>query len=190
MLLSAPILTVWVGREYASYAYLVVILVVASLIATSTWPAGSILQGMARHRLLAVSALASGVANLALSIALAPRFGLAGVAIGTLIPTTLECVGFVFPYVMYTLGIRPAKLMRQVVLPALLPAIPMAALLLLLRDAFEPARLLPLLLITALGALTYADCYLGVGASPYERQTYRGIALQAVRIAQSRLMRP
>jgi O-antigen/teichoic acid export membrane protein len=51
VILAGPILTVWVGAQYAAYSPLVAILTCASLIVTSQWAAVSILQGMARHRL-------------------------------------------------------------------------------------------------------------------------------------------
>lgn len=91
IVLAPPILTLWVGAEYADYAYLVTILTVASLIDTSQWPAGSILQGVARHRPLALISIGAGIANVALSMALVQSFGLTGVAVGTLVPTIVAC---------------------------------------------------------------------------------------------------
>src|SRR5213078_2168691 len=91
--LTRPILTAWVGAAYADYAHLVIILTLAGLINTSMWPAASILQSMSRHRPLAAMSLGSGLVNVALSIALVHRFGLTGVALGTLIPTAAECLG-------------------------------------------------------------------------------------------------
>src|SRR5262249_50375839 len=84
VILARPILTLWVGADYADYAHLVTILVVASLIDTSQWPGGSVLQGMARHRPLAIISVGTGVTNLALSIVLVRNLGLTGVALGTL----------------------------------------------------------------------------------------------------------
>src|SRR5207249_3732384 len=61
--LARPILAAWVGPAFGEYAHLVAILTLASLIDTSRWPAGAILQGMARHRLLAVASIGAGLAN-------------------------------------------------------------------------------------------------------------------------------
>jgi O-antigen/teichoic acid export membrane protein len=52
----------------------------------SQWPANSILQGMARHQPLVTISVVTALANLLLSIALVTPSGLAGVALGTLIP--------------------------------------------------------------------------------------------------------
>jgi O-antigen/teichoic acid export membrane protein len=95
VILAQPILTMWVGEAYADYAHLVIILTLASLIDTSQWPAGSVLQAMARHRPLAILSVGTGLTNVALSILLVPKFGLTGVAIGTLVPTTVQCLGII-----------------------------------------------------------------------------------------------
>jgi O-antigen/teichoic acid export membrane protein len=60
--LAGPILTLWVGTGYAALAGVVVILVVANFMAAVQWPATAVLQGMARHRILALSTMASGLA--------------------------------------------------------------------------------------------------------------------------------
>jgi O-antigen/teichoic acid export membrane protein len=70
VILAKHILTLWIGANYAQYSYLILILVAASLIDTSQWPAGFVLQGMAKHRPLAIMTIASGMANLAISILL------------------------------------------------------------------------------------------------------------------------
>jgi O-antigen/teichoic acid export membrane protein len=69
------------------------------------WPAASIIQSMARHRPLAAMSLGSGLANLGLSVALVHRYGLTGVALGTLIPTSVECIGFGLPYALRVVGV-------------------------------------------------------------------------------------
>src|SRR4029450_674186 len=98
VVLTRPILTVWVGEAYASYSYIVEILTLASLIETSQWPAMSVLQGMGRPRPLAIMWVAAAVANLGLSVTLVHVFGLAGVALGTLFATTMVCLAFAPPY--------------------------------------------------------------------------------------------
>src|SRR5262245_19735364 len=62
IVLTRPILTAWVGAAYADYAHLVAILTLANLIGISMWPAASILQSMARYRLLAAISLGTGLA--------------------------------------------------------------------------------------------------------------------------------
>jgi O-antigen/teichoic acid export membrane protein len=158
-----------VGAEYASYSYLVVILIAASLIDTSTWPAGFVLQGMARHSPLAAMTIGSGVANLILSILLVQRFGLTGVALGTLLPTTIICLGFVTPYAMRVIGTSARDMYTKVLLPTLLPVIPMSIIIIVLRVVIQPSSLIMILLVGAAGPLVYFAVYLRMGANEFER---------------------
>ena len=169
VILVKPLLTVWVGVEFVKYSYLVIILAVASLIDTSTWPAGSVLQGMARHSPLAAMTVGSGIANLALSILLVNRLGLLGVALGTLIPTTVICLGFVTPYAMRVIGTSARDMCAKVLWPSLLPIIPMGIIMIVLRETLEPASLLMLLIVAAVGALVYLPVYLRIGGNEFER---------------------
>ena len=169
VILVKPLLTAWVGAEYAGYSYLVVILIVASLIDTSTWPAGFVLQGMARHSPLAAMTVAAGIANLILSILMVQRFGLLGVALGTLLPTSIICLGFVIPYAMRVIGTSVKDMYAKVLWPTLLPLIPMSILLIILREVFQPSSLGMILAVGAVGPLVYLAVYLRIGANEFER---------------------
>ena len=169
VILVKPLLTAWVGAEYASYSYLVVILIAASLIDTSTWPAGFVLQGMAKHSPLAAMTIGSGVANLVLSILFVRRFGLTGVALGSLLPTTIICLGFVTPYAMRVIGASARDMYTKVLLPTLLPLIPMSIIILVLREIFQPSSLIMILLVGATGPLVYVSVYLRMAANEFER---------------------
>lgn len=94
LILGKPIIEVWVGARYvASYPVLAVLIVPRSLyLAQST--SIRILLGMGRHRVLAAVLLAEGGVNLLLSLVLARRFGMVGVAWGTAIP--LICTSLLF----------------------------------------------------------------------------------------------
>jgi len=189
VILARQILTVWVGEAYADYAHLVAILTIAGLIDTSQWPAGSILQGMARQRPLAVMAICSGLANLALSIALIHPFGLTGVALGTLIPTTVVCLGLALPYSMGVIGVSTIQVVKEVLLPALLPAIPTVIWLYVLQHAIEPSSPFSIIVVAGTGLLVYLVGYLKWGASEVERQTCRSFALRTIRFAGACLKR-
>jgi O-antigen/teichoic acid export membrane protein len=173
IILAQPILTVWVGAIYAEYAYLLVILVIASLIDTSQWPAGFVLQGMARHHPLATMTIASGIVNLVLSVILVNYIGLLGVALGTLIPTTIICIGFVAPYAMRVIGVSGQDMVTKILGPVLLPAVPMSLLMLLLKQIIDPASLLGLLLVAGIGVLPYPASYLLLKANEFERNIFR-----------------
>ncbi len=189
MILARPFITVWVGAAYADYAYLVLILVSASLIDTSQWPAGSILQGMGRPRLLAFMALGSALANLGLSLILVRSIGLAGVALGTLIPTSIACLCFILPYAMRVNGVSLRVALTEVYFPALLPAVPMSAVLYGLRELFKPDSYISIAAIGGAGLLVYLIVYALIGAGQAERQLGRDTVLAAIRFTKTRLGR-
>jgi|GEM_PF-1178069 len=124
-MLAEPLLTWWVGEAYAEYAFLVPVLLLALLFDTIQWPAAFVLQAMNRHRIFALTSIITGVANVVLSLALIPYWGLMGVAVGTLVPALLELALVMLPYTIRVIGITPGQLVRQVFIPAVLPAVPM-----------------------------------------------------------------
>jgi O-antigen/teichoic acid export membrane protein len=168
--LAEPFLSAWVGPTYAWAAPIVVILTLASGIDMAMWPAGFVLQGLRRHQRLGWLALGSGLANLALSIALIGPLGIAGVAIGTLVPTTIECLVFVMPYALSVLGIGGSRAFREVVVPTTLPAIPALVLLVALRLVLEPRSLLVVALVGLAGLAVYGGTYLLMTPARQERE--------------------
>ena len=169
VILAKPLMTAWVGVDFADYSYLVIILAAACLIDTSTWPAGFVLQGIARHSPLAAMTIGSGIANFTLSILLVSRFGLLGVALGTLIPTTVVCFCFVTPYAMRVIGASARDMYTRVLWPSLLPIVPMSMILIVLREILDPASLIMLFLMAVIGGLVYLFVYLRMGANELER---------------------
>jgi O-antigen/teichoic acid export membrane protein len=182
-MLAGPILYAWLGPEYARYGLLVMILTLASVIDTSIWPAGRILQGMARHAYTAVAAISSGFANLALSLALVRLWGLTGVALGTVIPTAVVCLGFVMPYSMRVIGTEGRKMLMEAYLPALLPAIPTLIILYVVQRAFQPQSWPALFLVGGIGLLTYFAGYLSSTSSSMERRLACSLAMKTLRMA-------
>jgi O-antigen/teichoic acid export membrane protein len=187
VLLAQPLLTLWVGAAYASYAHLVTILTIASLIDTSQWPAGSVLQGMAKHRRLAIFSIGSGLVNLGLSLALVRPLGVTGVALGTLIPTSIECFVFIMPHTMRILNISGRRMITEAFLPALLPAVPMIIVVYLLQALIPISSWLALACVAGIGLIVYVIGYLSFGASAVERQTWNGLAFSAWHFARVHL---
>lgn len=186
VILARPIITVWVGTAYVDYAHLILILTLASMIDTSQWPAGYVLQGMARHRPLAMMSVYAGLSNLILSITLVQLFGLTGVALGTLIPTSVICIGFVLPYTMRVLHVSIAEFLKEIFLPVLLPTLVMALVLYILQRVIEPSSLLSIIIIAGFSLMTYLIGYFSIGASGGERQAYLEIMKRTVSIAKTR----
>jgi O-antigen/teichoic acid export membrane protein len=150
------------------------------------WPAGSILQGMARHRRLAVISIGFAIANLSLSILLVRPLGVTGVALGTLIPISIECVCFVLPYGMRVIGVGIRTVFREVFIPTMAPIIPMSVVLYLLRDILHPASLLSIAAISAVGLMLYATIYLTV-TTPAEQQAFRRTINHLILLGRARL---
>jgi O-antigen/teichoic acid export membrane protein len=184
---ARPLLSVWVGPSYSPYSHLVVILGLGTLIETSAWPAGSILQGIGRTRPLAISSAIAAVVNVALSVVLVRRFGLTGVALGTLIPTALVSFGYFFPYATKTMAVTTSTLFRETLLPPIAPLIPMGVILYVMGKVIIVNSLLSILLVSTVAGGTYVIGYLSVGASHAERQAYRTIFLNACRYAGERM---
>jgi O-antigen/teichoic acid export membrane protein len=188
-LLARPLLALWVGAAYAPYAHLVVILGLATLIQTSAWPAGSILQGTARNRPLAISSACAAAANVALSVGLVRRFGLTGVALGTLIPTAVASFGYFLPYTTKIMGIRGGTFLREALFPPLLPVVPMVVIMYVLHKMVPITSFISILLVSAVAGGTYVIGYLTWGASNAELQTYRALLVNARRYAEDRIWR-
>jgi O-antigen/teichoic acid export membrane protein len=189
VILAQPFIAVWVGAPYGQYAYLVLILTAASFMMTSQWPAGAILLGMGRHRILAVITLGSALVNLGLSLTLVHPFGLAGVALGTLIPATIENLGCVLPYAMRVNKVSLRLVLTEIYLPTLLPAVPMSAVLYGLRELFQPASYVSIAAIGGAGLLVYLLGYVLIGAGQTERQFGRDTLLAAIRFTRTHLGR-
>ena len=156
VVLAQPLLTLWVGAAYANSTVLVLILTLARLFDISQWPAASVLTGMARHRPLAFISIGSGVVNLVLSLILVQRYGVVGVALGTLIPATLETLLLKLPLARREIGVSWRQVATQMFWPALGPAVPALLVLLALRAIWAPASLGAVAATGAAGLGVYA----------------------------------
>jgi O-antigen/teichoic acid export membrane protein len=168
--LGGQVLTLWVGAEYGQYAPLVAVLALAHLIGTSQWPGMEILQGIARHRLIAVTSLATGVANVVLSVLLLPVLGLIGVALGTLIPIAIASFCVVMPFALRTLAVSVGTAIREIWLPSLVPGLAAAAVAFTLRHGTASPSIAALLMWIAASAVTYGMVYLAMPPCRAERQ--------------------
>ena len=168
MVLAEPFLHAWVGPRFAADSKIVLILVGAGIIDIALHAPGAVMQATDAHRLLAVFTGACALLNLALSIALVGPLGVTGVALGTLIAAAVEAV-LVTPLGMWRYGVAAKVLVRDALIPGLAPAIPAAAVLLLLRELVEPSSLIAVFVVGALGAIVYMAGYLSFAASVTER---------------------
>lgn len=182
--LAPTMLTLWIGAEYAVYWPVVLLISLSSVVAISQYPAGAMLQGMARHKILAVTSIANGIINLVISLILVQKMGITGVAIGTFVPAVLEAL-FVMPYTMRLLGVRWSDVLKDAWLPALAPAIPAGLVLYALQAALHPNNWFALGMIAAAGGFVYAAVYFVFRATAAEREMVWQVAGQVVCRARS-----
>ena len=177
-LMAGPLLTLWVGGAYSQYAPIVVVLVLAGLAEISHWPGGLILQGIARHRPLAIASTCAAIVNLVLSVLLVHPYGLIGVAVGTLIPSTVLSVCVVWPYLSHVLGVRWRDLSREIFLPTFFPVLPMIAVISGAGLIAKPSGFIATGTTASAGLLVYAAIYIIAGAGEPERQLLRSALLR------------
>ncbi len=173
--LAGPILDAWVGPGYGDGGPVVVILVVAAAIDLSLWPAGFVLQGIGRHRWLGPISLASGIANLALSLALAAPLGLVGIAIGTLIPTAVEAALVLTPFTLRALDIGARRYLAEALVPALGPVVPAGLLAAAAMQVLPPRSLGAIVVLVALIHAGYGLVYLAQPIAGPERRLARDL---------------
>ncbi|MHB1744720.1 MAG: MATE family efflux transporter, partial [Acidobacteriaceae bacterium] len=108
LLYGYPILSLWVGADYARHSILLLeILAIANMVRLCMLPYFSIVAGNGLQRYAWIAAIGEAVVNFGLSIALASRFGAVGVALGTLVGGFVS-VGLHFFYTMrYTRNAIP-----------------------------------------------------------------------------------
>ena len=118
---------VWMGPQYAKASGIVLaILATALLFALPNLPAGAIAYGVEKHKTLAKWAMGEAIANLTLSVVLARKFGIYGVAIGTLIPNLVIQLVMWPHYVSRLVDISYVQVFRDLWGPVFLSAVPFA----------------------------------------------------------------
>lgn len=131
---------VWMGPEYSRTSGTVLaILATALLFSLQNGPSLSIALGIEKHKTIAKWKTAEAIANLTLSVVLARRIGIYGVAIGTLVPSLAVNLILWPRYVSYLVGIHYREVFLKVWGPVFLCAAPFAAASYAV-DLFFPAR--------------------------------------------------
>ena len=100
IVLGRRFISLWMGAEYAAQAGTVLaVLATGHLFGLPYYTISGVLYGLGRHRVVAWSRVFEGVVNLVLSVILVQRYGVVGVAIGTIVPHIIV-VGAVLPIVL------------------------------------------------------------------------------------------
>jgi O-antigen/teichoic acid export membrane protein len=107
-------ISLWVGPEYAQLSGRVLqILLVSHVFAVANYTSYNIVWGLGKHKPVALIGMLEAAANLILSIVLARRMGLEGVAWGTVIPSLALQIFFWPPYISKVLGIPSREYILQ-----------------------------------------------------------------------------
>jgi O-antigen/teichoic acid export membrane protein len=130
LIVGRLLLKTWMGPEfveggpYGSSYTIMIILTCANLMYLSQNVGRQIIFGSRKNRPLAGIMLVEAVSNLALSIVLVKTIGIAGVALGTLIPLVITH-GLVLPvFVSRLVETNPLEFFKKALLPSLSAAIP------------------------------------------------------------------
>jgi O-antigen/teichoic acid export membrane protein len=111
----------WLGPSFDATATILQMLALLVVVRIGTATSAIILQGAGEHERLTVYIGITGIANLALSIALVQRFGLPGVAVGSIVPVTLMAGCATFPGACRRVGLPLRQALREAVWPAAWP---------------------------------------------------------------------
>ncbi|MHA1381622.1 MAG: lipopolysaccharide biosynthesis protein [Candidatus Helarchaeota archaeon] len=127
----------WVGEEYLDAVPVLFILTGAYAIALAQTPGISLVYALKKHYLFAAVSIVEGITNFLLSIYLASRYGIIGVAMGTAIPMFIVKL-FVQPiYISRIIGISIKKYFLQLV-----PSFCLSVGLIFLKNFFTQVSLL------------------------------------------------
>lgn len=122
IILGRQFIVLWVGTDFLDAVPVLWVLTVAYSVALAQTSGISLVYALKKHYLFAAASIVEGIANVALSILLAPRYGILGVAIGTAVPMLVIKV-FVQPiYISRVIGISLLQYWGQLA-PALTLAI-------------------------------------------------------------------
>ena len=124
--LGRQFITLWMGAGYNQSALLLIVLTIPQIFSMAQYVSALILVSMARHRILALIALFEGIANLALSIVLVRKYGLIGVAWGTVIPHVISMAVVVPIYTLRSTGMRARDYFFKAWLRPLIAILPVA----------------------------------------------------------------
>jgi O-antigen/teichoic acid export membrane protein len=171
VVLAGPIINAWVGPEFAESVPVLYVLATIVTIGTASTPTWTLLKGTGYHRSLAKWSLISAVTNLAISLVLVRRFGLVGVAVGSLIPMAIMNGAARIPTACREVQLPLGRFFQTAVLPTLWPAIIPCALLASIRNSLGTNVLLFVVAAAAAGLL-YAALFLGAAISGADRRWY------------------
>ncbi|HUK89121.1 MAG TPA: oligosaccharide flippase family protein [Blastocatellia bacterium] len=177
---ARPLVDAWVGSRFEGTVPVIQILSVVVVIRVGNATATTLLKGVERHRLLAGLNVLMSLLNLGLSILLVHRYGLIGVAIGTLVPVALISIFVLFPVACREVGLPIRQVLRSGVWPAVWPTALMWVVL-GVTGRFVGDGLILVSLRSGFGLLLYSTLFLWAAVDDADRRWYLSSAMRLVR---------
>jgi O-antigen/teichoic acid export membrane protein len=181
VLLAHPLIHAWLGPAkapaLAGAVPVLQILAFAVAIRVGNATGTTVLKGAGEHRMLAFVNLGTGLANVVLSILLIKRFGLVGVAAGTLIPIAFSAFFILYPASCRRVGLPLSYALTHSVLPAVWPAF-VVGLVLAGTRLISSGTLLAVVLQAFGGGLLYLALFFTVAIGRHDRAVYTAKAME------------
>ena len=171
LLLADPLVTAWVGADFAGSIRILQLLSVVVMIRVGNATGMTVLKGAGSHRVVAAANIGTALCNVALSVALVKPFGLAGVALGTLIPVGVASILLLFPLACRRVDLPVPVVLARGVWPAVWPGVVMGAFILATRS-LVPVNLLAVGAECVAAGLLYGATFLLFSISQVERMFY------------------
>ena len=189
VLLAEPLVRAWVGPSMLGAVPIIQILAIVVAIRVGNSCGNILLKGAGEIRRLALVNIATGVANIVLSALLIHRYGLAGVAIGTLIPVAFSAIFVLYPSACRQVGLPLRRAVLEAIFPAVWPAIAVGVVLAFTRG-ISSGTLLAVLAQAAAACVLYLTLFFALAINRDDRQLYLGKLQQLVRRVRSSGPRP
>lgn len=130
LVLGDVFISLWMGPKYATACYGVLVVLTFAVTANiSQFMPKQILQGIAKHGSMAYVTILEAAANIILSIVLVRKYGIIGVAIGTLVPMLCANLIVIPWYACRSIGFPLTRFFREGLLVPCIPAILLGVLL-------------------------------------------------------------
>ena len=168
--LGRPALELWVGPDVATIAPVMTVLVLAMMLTVPQEIVFNLFTYTDRHALPGRAAVAGALVNLGATIALAPKLGLLGIALGTLTATLVVDVFWVLGAACRAYSVRYVDYIRAALLPPLALTVPLVAVTSMLVHLRPPASLLAVAAYALPGVALFLGLFWVVGLTDDERR--------------------
>jgi O-antigen/teichoic acid export membrane protein len=173
LVFGRQIMEVWIGPGHEDALPVMYLFIGVFLVTAAQNPSGAILRGIGQVRTYSITVMLEYAANIAISVLLIPRIGVAGAALGTLIPAAVNDL-MVIPWLASrALRLNYWSFLRGGVVGPVAAAVPALLLLWPLSMWLTEVSLLAIGIGGAATVLLFGVFYLLVGAGSEERTALR-----------------